>query len=315
MRGREVIGGLVLLVVAAMMVAGCGGISRAPTDPVSRAAADRARENAYVAEAVRATRQLPGCEHLGISELELSTGGGVTTSPPDRALLAVLAALHKPAVSADSLPRTIVGWGHRREYGRFIRLAATVDGWAYYVIPTASPFRDWRLAPSCLTVLSAKAHAEAPQIPASMRASTLALVAREIASYRAGLRREIGKGVCLASEGGTVCGATASDIRNWGLVAEYGQMVGLVPNGVASVTIHIPASGKPAILPTNITNSTSYRPASTDTFGVTDNVFVTNIAEDLRPFSGTTITWRSASGRIIKTVPAEVAGIETPAWS
>jgi hypothetical protein len=252
---------------------------------------------------------------LGESALDLATGDKVTTSPPDQALLAELAALHNPAVSADSLPRAIVGWRHRRAYGRFIRLAATVNGAAYYVIPTASPFRDWRLAPSCLTVLSAKAHAEARQIPVSMRASTLAMVAREIASDRAGLRRENGEGVCLASDGGTVCGATASDLRNWGLVTEYGQMVGLVPNGVASVTVHIPASGKPPILPTNITNSTSYRPASTDTFGVTDNVFVTNIAEDLGPISGATITWRSASGRTIKTVPAQVAGIETPAWS
>ena len=313
-RGRAAIGGLVLFVVAAMLLAGCGGSSPVQAAPVSRATADRARESAYAVEAVRATRKLPGCGHLGESAVDLSTGDRVTTSPPDHGLLAVLAALHKPAVSADSLPRAIVGWGHRRQFGRFIRLAATVDGEAYYVIPTASPFKGWALAPSCLTELSANAHAEARRIPASMRASTLTLVAREIASDRAGLSREIGEGVCIASsEGGTTCGATATDIRNWGLVTDYGRMVGLVPNGVASVTVHIPASGKPPIPPTSRTSD--YRPASTGTFGVTDNVFVTNIAQDVGPISGATITWRSANGRVIKTVPSQVAGIETPPWS
>ena len=170
MRGRAVIGGLILMVVAAMLVAGCGGSSPVRTAPVSRAAADRAREGAYVAEAVRATRKLPGCGHLGESALDLATGDRVTTSPPHHGLLAVLAALHKPAVSADSLPRAIVGWGHRRQFGRFISLVATVNGEAYYVIPTAAPFKGQGLAPSCLTVLFAKAHAEARQIPVSMRA-------------------------------------------------------------------------------------------------------------------------------------------------
>jgi hypothetical protein len=147
-----------------------------------------------------------------------------------------------------------------------------------------------------------------------MRATTLALAAREIASDREGLGREIGEGVCLASsEGRTVCGATASDIRDWGLVTESGRMVGLVPNGVATVTVHVPASGKPPIPPTSQTSG--YRPASTRTFGVVDNVFVTNISQGDGAISGVSITWRSASGKIINTVPAKVAGVETPAWS
>jgi hypothetical protein len=311
-RGRGVSGAGVFLLVVAMFVAGCGGGSRPSVARVSRATANQNRENAYVEAAVRATRNLAGCAHLGESAVELSTGDRSTTSAPDGALLSVLAALHKPAVSPNSLPRAVVGWGHRREYGRFIRLAANVDGVAYYIIPTASPFRGWRLAPRCLTRLAAKAHADVRQLPVPMRAPTLALVARDIASDRVALGREVGEGVCLASSGNSgACGATAFDIRNWGLVAEYGRMVGLVPDGVTTVTVHLPASGK---LPLPPTSQTGYRPASTATFGVVDNVFVTNIS-DVGQISGASITWRSANGKIIKTVPSQVAGVEIPAWS
>jgi hypothetical protein len=269
----------------------------------------QAREQAYVTKAARATRRLRGCGALGATQ---AFGGRFPTVAPDSELRSELAALNKPAVSANSLPRSIVGWGHRKEYGRFIRLAATIDDLAFYIIPTASPFGRpavWR----CVTTMVAKVHAEALRIPASIRPQTLALAAHEAANDRLLLDRETGEGVCLVYSGqasggtGGACGATAADIRNWGLVEGFGRMVGLVPDGVATVTVRLPASGKRPLMPTN-----TYRPASTSTFSVHDNVFATNIVdvEDIRHAS---VTWQSANGHIIKTVPAQVDGVDTAA--
>ncbi len=262
-------------------------------------------------KAARATRRLPECAALGATQ---AFGGRFPTVNPDFALRSELAVLHKHAVSADSLPRSIVGWGHRKEYGRFIRLAATIDDVAFYIVPTGSPFLGRPAAPRCVTALVAEVRTEARRIPASIRRQTLALAAQDAAKDRLVLERETGEGVCLVYSGrtsneqsGYVCGATATDIRDWGLVDGFGRMVGLVPNGVATVTVRLPASGKRPVVPTS-----SYRPESTDTFNVVNNVFATNLwaVGNIRHAS---ITWRSANGHIIKTVPAQVAGVDTAA--
>lgn len=186
---------------------------------------------------------------------------------------------------------------------------------AFYIIPTATPYLGSPAAPRCVTTMVAKVHAEARRIPASLRARVLSLAARVALSEREMLRRETGEGVCLAYSGaegnGGACGATATDIRDWGLVTGLGRMFGVVPNGVVTVTVHVPASGKPPIPPTS--QSSGYRPASTGTFNVVNNLFVTNLM-DVGQTSGASITWRSASGKIIKTVPAQVDGVDTASW-
>jgi hypothetical protein len=298
---------VILALGIAVLLAGCGGGAGGHVSAPRPHRTLRTREQAYVAEAVRAVRSLPGCRFLGTSDFG---GARIVTVAPDRALRSELAVLRKPAVSADSLPRSIVGWGHRKQYGRFIRVAATIDGTAFYIIPTASPYRSPRAAPRCVGTLVARVRAEARRIPASIRAQTLVLAAREAVTDRDVLRRETGEGVCLSesgSLGGGACGATASDIRDWGLVVGLGRMAGLVPNGVAKVTVHLPASGKPPIPPTS---RSGYHPASTSTFSVVDNLFTTNIA-NVAQVHGASITWLSANGKVIKTVPAQVDGVDT----
>jgi hypothetical protein len=133
------------------------------------------------------------------------------------------------------------------------------------------------------------------------------LVARELVIQREIRTRETGDGICLlysgTRTGGGVCGANALDIRDWGLHAQFGRVSGVVPDGVASVTIHDPP----------------YEgvPASTSTVKVVNNVFVSRMDATLTGrIAGTAprVTWRSASGAIIKTVSGRVAGVGNSAW-
>lgn len=73
-----------------------------------------------------------------------------------------------------------------------------------------------------------------------------------------------------------------------GMLTNFGLLSGLVPDGVATVTAAYPA--------------TQTTPALSTLVHVTNNVFVTNIPithRDRQP----TLTWRSADGAIIRTIP------------
>jgi len=85
-------------------------------------------------------------------------------------------------------------------------------------------------------------------------------------------------------------------------VSVIGAISGIVPNGVAAVTVGEPPSqGVPAI---------------TSTVRVVNNVFVTRITpvRPVRQLDTTTITWRNAQGRTIKTLRALTPGVETRGW-
>jgi hypothetical protein len=188
---------------------------------------------------------------------------------------------------------------------QYIRLATTTDGISYYIVPSSAPTRALTITPRCLAATIGALHAEAPRIPASVRSRTLALAARLIARLRLSVSRQTGDGVCLLfagghSNGGT-CGATAEDIRNWGLVSELGPLAGIVPDGVATVTIHYPAyEGLRAI---------------TATVKVTNNVFAAHITRGVGVARQTpTIVWRSPSGTFLKTVRGRTAGIGNSSW-
>jgi hypothetical protein len=88
------------------------------------------------------------------------------------------------------------------------------------------------------------------------------------------------------ANGGT-CGATASQIASHGLLSAYGYISGVVPDGVASVTLSYPA--------------TRGSPAHTVTADVVGNVFATAIPQPRGNVHPTT-TWHSASGATLKTI-------------
>jgi hypothetical protein len=132
----------------------------------------------------------------------------------------------------------------------------------------------------------------------------MAWIAGVLVREREVLKQRTGDGVCLlfagANSSGGACGATASDMQNWGLVSAFGPVSGVVPDGVAAVTVRYPASGGVQ--------------AVTSTVKVINNVFVTTIKRARGASrAGRTIVWRSANGRIIKTLRG-IVGVGNSGW-
>ncbi len=224
---------------------------------------------------------------------------------PSPSLLDELAVLRRSATASDTLPRGLRGNSPQARYVSAIRLARTVDGFSYYIVPSASPSLlvgapDQR----CLAAASTALHAEAPRIPRAIRARTLALAARTFAQERLTLARETGDGVCLLfakqHESGGTCGATGPDLRRWGLTSTMARIAGVVPDGVAAVVVHVPAyDGQRAI---------------TRHAEVVNNVFATSILETFGDRRKPTLRWLSASGKLIRSVPAQVDGVSDSGW-
>jgi hypothetical protein len=203
----------------------------------------------------------------------------------------------------------MIGNGQGGIYIRYTRLARVVDGLSYYVVPVspAAPFPG--LPARCAAEINAKLRAELPQIPVRLRAPTLALAARLLATDVARGAAASQPGVCLftSSAGGhaTECAATASQLEQHGLLAMFGRVGGaagdgvgsIVPDGVATVTLRYPATGR--------------LPARTATASVVGNVFATVVpAAPNRGAQHPAITWRSASGGVLRTIAASTTGLE-----
>ncbi len=212
---------------------------------------------------------------------------------PNRALLSLLGVLRRPAQPTDKLPAALrQNAGHAREtYVHYIRLARVAAGVSYYVVPADSTFHGPTFASACDTALRTAMRAELPHVPSQLRSRVLALQDQEIARLRALRRQAAQSGVCLMSNsqyanGGT-CGATASQIGRAGLLSVYGYISGVVPDGVASVTLRYPAA--------------SGSPSRTVTADVVGNVFATAVAQP-RANVYPTMTWHSATGATLKIV-------------
>jgi hypothetical protein len=133
---------------------------------------------------------------------------------------------------------------------------------------------------------------ELPHIPAKLRAGTLALEPLYLANWR--YDRLAHPGVCLlalnSTGGGDVgCGMTASDIESGHTISTggptgVGVVYGLVPDGVATVTVY-------------------YRGAKPITVHAVGNVFIVPLGrrppQDGFPLK---MVWRSATGAVIQTI-------------
>jgi hypothetical protein len=223
----------------------------------------------------------------------------VSDGSPSHALLSDLGVLRRPAVAADRLPRSVnLGGSVSEVYIRYVRLARVTDGVSYYIVPAAhalvSPGPTSSLR--CRAAILAALRAELPRIPRGLRPSTLALATRLLAN--AGARAQLARegGICLMSvsaqgQGGT-CGSTASELKQNGMLSAFGPLSGVVPDGVASVTINYPSGNG--------------QRAQTATTNVAGNVFASSINPGANHSATPTIIWRSATGRTLKTV------VETP---
>lgn len=237
-----------------------------------------------------------------------------TSGRPSTAILAALPVLARPATRADRVPR---GFFQRQilflradvfvHYARRVRVA---EGSTFYLVPAAGlgarPLSE-AAAERCYRALTSALRAELSSVPANERAATRRYGELNFADAQYNLETShTYQGVSLigiqTDGGGSGSGyESAAAIRRGGDLGGGGGgkpptpivMDGIVPGGVATVTLHFPASRHRGrrLPPLNATGH------------VINDVFVIRIPSLFeRGGWPTTAVWRSSSGKVIKTV-------------
>lgn len=221
----------------------------------------------------------------------------VRDGAPSHALLSILGVLRRPATPADSLPPPLRNSAGDAQgvYVRYVRRARVENGISYYVVPASNVLPSGVLPEKCVAALSAALRAELPRIAPALRGPTLRAERRAPATEHEYAEQQATGGVCLMFYGpkanGGTCGATASELSATGLISSTSPLSGVVPDGVASVSVEYPGKAK----------STQ----RTVTVGVVGNVFVTPIfSSSVFGHEQPKMIWRSAGGEIIKTISA-----------
>ena len=250
----------------------------------------------------RACARAPASRRVSISE-----------GSPSPAMLWQLATLRRRATSADRLPRFYAGGvvppgpNARGVYVRYIRLARVIDGESFYLVPVASvgfPALPQTVADRCYQLEVAALRKALPSVPASERAATRRYGDAQFALGRYNLSvSSVHEGIFIVSVrpgggGGMDGGETPATLARTGMLGGGSSPVGIVmdgivPDGVATVTLRFPA-----------TVYHGRRVAALNATGrVVNNVFVVPVPT-LFERGGWPVSavWRSASGGVIKTV-------------
>jgi hypothetical protein len=259
-------------------------------------------ELTYIVSAQQSALKSAACKPPPLPHTTVSNGS------PRTQLQSVLGVLRRPATRADTprvphLSTPFYPSEAREVFARYARRARVEDGVSYFVIPVRGLIETLNYPASCDPAQVAQLRSELPRIPAAERAATLALQQRFLALIRAGQQPADPNrdSICFmtlsaSGTGGGVCGATAALIARNGAMQSNGHVLsGVVPDGVASVTLHYPASnGSPAL---------------TVTTGVAGNVFAASLARLTQAANWPPdIAWRSATGRVIKTISTPQLG-------
>jgi hypothetical protein len=280
-------------------------------------AAQLGREQGYLTNAkFQAERRDPGC-------VPASQPFVLIDGTPSRGLLASLAALRAPggvpiAAMGDDLQHVgpPVPTGVYARYERLARTAALPAtrsappaSISVYVVAAANVTGAVSLPLRCDAEQNAALRSELPHIPRALRTPTLQLAARTRAQRRSTVRNAEGIAVVALSHSASgasidAYSATTSQFLQRGAISRVGfrsgpgtVLSGVVPDGVASVTLHFPAR----------LDGTHPAPSVTVTARPVENVFVVRVPRRVIPqaFGGTApvlITWRAANGTVIRTI-------------
>jgi hypothetical protein len=246
------------------------------------------REWRYVTAAQAKALKTRACDRVGPS-----TSNGA----PSHALLSELGVLRRTRTAQDmpsilgNSRRFPIG-GVQGTYVRYFRLAQVRAGVSYYVVPARRLDPLAAAGPACEAKQVANLRADLPRIPPALRSGALALQAQSIAALKRAASGRPHEAVCMfAAQARSLSGTcgTVADLERKGMVVPYGTTItGVVPDGVASVTLH-------------------YRairgfPEQTITSEVAHNMFVASAARAPDGAYPATIVWRSASGAVLKAV-------------
>jgi hypothetical protein len=247
------------------------------------------RELAAITAATRAAQSSRGCtlaQRVGVT----SYVGGA----PGSDLLSILGVLRRPATRADRL--NLSGLEAIPDvYRAYVRRALLVGGVSYYIVPAR--FDRAASIPSvhCLALEVAALDRELPRIPAPLREPTRELQAALIAWERRATANAPRDTICFVSVGGNTtageCGTSPEAIKQ-GRAGDdnNGTHSGVVPDGVATVTLIFPAAA-------------GY-PERSVTTSVTGNVYAIHMSRSPRVdgLHPPTVIWRSVRGRVLKRI-------------
>jgi len=291
----------VALLVGAVLV--FGSVAAADT----RSADQQQAASNYIEKAVLPAINGPAC----VREHAPATSPGA----PPTALTAILGVLRGPAAPAD--PRTApILRGLVGVYIHYVRLARTAFGepWFVFVAEGNQGFLPPADENRCLQQETANFNRELPTIPKVLRGLTKKMFARQLAAERRIDARPLQPGVWLSTTRGGGGGGNAT-LSEQVTRIEQGQWVGtggpgipgdphsgtvqmIVPDGVATATIHYPAGPANGFQPKIIS------PAVTVTDTAVGNVLLFNVPRSSgggQITKPTTMVWHAADGRVIKT--------------
>jgi len=193
---------------------------------------------------------------------------GALKGAPSKSLLSILGVLRRPATAADAASGIVARGFISGVFVHYIRLARVVDGSPYYVYPG--------IVGGCGT-------GEPPH-------QGIMELAKNV---------DLGHGIIGGTGGG---GATAAAIERGADASSSGQpgsstsstITMVVPDGVATVTLRYPAGRASGYSP-------KISPAFTITTAPVGNLVVATLPRS-NPLQQDTVIWRSAAGRVIKTI-------------
>jgi hypothetical protein len=277
-----------------------------PSGPIPRNADDAA-----IAASFNATwKEDRACGPGAAQRATMSQGS------PSAAMLSTLPILRRPATSADRLPARLYFHGQLMGpfrsgdvYVRYVHRARVVDGISFYLVPVGHlgrPPISQTAADGCYRLEVAALRAQLPRVPTSKRGVTLRYGEAQFALARWNLANSsVYEGAFLLYElpgggGGGGGGVSASTIQQTGTLGGGGSssseimMDGIVPPNVATVTLRFPATG----------HGIHRLPPLSVTGNVVNNVLFIRPIPTLFQRGGwpTSALWRSASGKVIKTV-------------
>lgn len=245
------------------------------------------RELGYISAATRQTLRSPTCE------LDQPTGVSIVHGRPSRSLTSVLGVLDRPRSPSDRMNPQLLA-GTPAVYAGHLRLALSAAGVSYFIVPARYDRSAWMPSDRCFDMQLAALRAYLPHITRWLRRPAVMLQTMLIAHDRNLTLHAPRDTVCLVSTSGnsssSACGITAAQVKRGTSPADdQGTFSGLVPNGVASVTLSFTAS--------------SGTTARTVTATVTNNVYavhVPGIPGELP--SAPRMTWRTAHGSVLKQI-------------
>lgn len=245
------------------------------------------RELRYVFAATGSVQNSKACQ------VQHPSGATYIQGSPGSDLLSILGVLRRPATTADRLNPQ--GLGPMPDiYRAYIRRAFSAGGVTYYIVPSREDRAAVVPSDHCFALQTAAFNRYLPRIPASLRRPTHEIQAAYIAYLRA-LANGPQDRICLVGRagngGGASCGISAEGIED-GFATEStlgmpgGTFSGVAPDGVATVTLDLPAIGR--------------APAHAVTTRVESNVYAVHVQGYAVQPPSPTVIWRSPDGRVLK---------------